>query len=558
MVRSQRILLSQASGIMTKRLDECVNVAKRISLDKNILRLSSDLKEYEIFEGIKNMAKHVETNSFFSNIIIKKNNDNTLYTSEGTVFENVLLTRKYRFTQEEYEIFNKCISDGVECLYYFNNAQITMQFIPIPVLSRNPNGCLIFVIEKQSLMGIFSDEQQFNYNTTFLVNEYQQPIFILDNSNVISSEEMFTAVLSAHGNDSFRFDKKNYTLIEEDIKGAGWRLVSIIPDEWLQQRMKSAYLVIWIVAILLISALLVFLFSRRQYNPIKALSQIVGNNTSVNNTSYDNRKTMNELQNISYALSASKALGEQAKIQSRLLRQNLILRLLDCDIKDIKELNEIFKALGMFKEKAMYSVISIRIKDKLVNFDYDNLLHYIDQKYSTYDMAYSVKVAAQEVIAVIVKLNDNVQYALEYIIDDIKNYLSENIGFQTDFGIGRPYPLERSSISYLESIAALEHLSQNGIEHVAYFNDIQFAPIMDIEFRKKIRQYLHCLQQPDRKTAYTLLDEIMAILYKQTSKQIQMYFRYKLIEPVFHMLADENISNRLRKEHETNITSLYN
>ena len=526
---SQMLLLTQASETLARRFQECDDMSLLICMDSELIRLSEDMLNDQLLSAISLLEKYRSGNSFFTEIIVRRQEQQLVYTSQGTVYQDVLLTQRYHFTAEEQRQFDRLCESGKKQLYYFSDAGIIMNFVPMPVITHVRGSCVVFVIDRDALTTLFALRNASEFGAILLVDSEGSCIYEMDPNGVLQQEGLREAAIACEKK-SVPVGKTRYEVISSPVPNVEWRFLSIVPHDWLYERMHSAILIMRIAFVLALAAALVLYLSGRLYRPIGDLNRKVLNSHGIEN---DALSRNNEVSNIDTALYSMEQLRSQSQEQKELLRTSLLARLL-CGDRVPEE--QLIRVLGM-NSGGVFWVAAVHARQEPAN--YPMLMRSLRQRCGDEGPVWAVEMDSDEVVAVIINAPDNNgRYA------DIPFIGQEYIA-----GIGRRHPFDELSVSYTEAIVALEHIDQAADECVLHFSQMSMLPQFDGNFQRSELLYIQSIRQGNAKQAFALLADLMNDLRKRyTQKSISQYYQFHLAEAISQLLMEYEADMPQRKD----------
>lgn len=525
----QRMLLEQASASLHARMEESMDIAYSISMDERVTQLSQNLPVYQIMEGIEQLERYLIANSFFSRIMVQRFDETILYTNKGTIDCSVLLNA-YAFNAEDSLRFQQLVENGMAQLAFFDSAQIAMFFQPIPVFSRNPAGCAIFVIEQPALNALFPEQLQAGLS---ILLYHENGHLVSSRGAYAPTKEDAARLFHALADGTIATRTESFLLIAEQVPDIGWVFVSLVPESWLNARMRYVLIIGALSVCIAATLALVFLLTQRQYRPIYALSQ---RNDAV---SFD----ADELASISQRLEQTDILNQQMEKHKLQLRESLLLRLLRGDTSNCSSIRSVLTEMNVFLHCEVFCVVLLHMH-AAENTCVSPFLAQIEKALSARDIAYAVELTKSERVAVIVCIPaGNVRDMLEHLLHSLDLWLQMHIGARASFGIGMPHAFSDIASSYFEASVALDHALQTKQAFPSFFDDLKTPPQLDEEMQKKESVFLHALKEGAQENALLALDELLSLIRSRYADQpLMQYYRFRITESLVHFVSQEDLS----------------
>ncbi|MDW7655790.1 MAG: helix-turn-helix domain-containing protein [Bacillota bacterium] len=507
-------------------------------MDDTFINLSPDQMTSKVIDGIAVLKKYVAANSYFNNIFIVKGNDDTVYTSEGTVALSVLLRLRYKFSPEEKELFVLNTSDGKKHLNYFPQIGTMMYFSPLYTPLADAVNYVVFVIEMSSFTDQIADMKTAEYGMILLLDEEQRLLYTINADQSVNQDQMLPVLLDNISQDKFSYKEEKYILITQVTKDVHWTLVSIVPDKWIQGRMRYAYMIIWLITIIVIAISSALGLSRWNYNPIEKLSRILTSGILPSKPD-----SGDDLKKIETALVKYQKIGVQMQEQRILLQNQLIVQLLNGNTPSEVNKNHLFSILSMFDSDTEYCAVVIKAGDRNSDEVCRAVLGYIEEHYSSIDQAYAAKVS-ELVIGMIFRTPDTTEKSVGSFASKMHEHIMREYNTQLLFGVGRKYPLDRISISYMEAQIALNTMDSSQEHFIMHVDKLDNVPLADDDYQKAISTYFYSLQKPNLKEALAKLDLVCEMLRtRYPMNPVQQYYRFQLLEIVMQLLSNRLVSD---------------
>lgn len=504
----QRALCAQITQYATQRLDEGKLLISRMEADEEVRALFANPEG-----AVLRLRDYLQCSALFSDLL--------LYDQQGVYYSArdrgpADMSARFPFSPREQAYLNAYTTDKKPRLAYFPQANAMMYISPCADLEA-------------TLIGVFSwnaveamcdiSSSAMRYGAVMLTDTQQQRAFVQNRGGVLTENE------SA---DNIAFT--------EPVGGYGWHMTLIIPGSYVNARTQIVNLALWVILILVLSMLMIFAVSSYHYRPIRDLSALAGQSPE-----YDDDFASNELASISTALKAGRQLTSEALHQKNILRENLILRLINGVCVQEEEIRATLGSLDMLTGASGCMVIVMRYPHPEENISHEALMNYIDVRYSRKDHAYAVETETDDMrlVVTLLKLPAATRDAVpERVIADLQLFIRHRMNTRFFFGLGTPHQLERISTSYMEAVTAVFHCNEDN--QVVHYENLLSSRLLESqynpEFQKKLHLLRHSLRAANETVVWQLLDELE---HEYQSSPTWRYFAFRLTEAILQMVMDK-------------------
>lgn len=514
----QRLLLAQACETLDMRIKEIQDLSLTISMDPQLIGIDQQASVSAQLAEIRKLKSYT-INSFIKEILILSGRDNICFSSSGVVEVEVFLHAN-GFRETDIQQFFQIITSQSKAIYFFPYQQILMCFNPIPIFNREPTGYAVFVIDNSSFEGLFSQKYIKEYGSLAIINEKNEPLYQLDNLNLLDNNALITALMTSEENVQAEYivNGSKFSMIIEDMERLPWRLVSILPKSWILDKTNIRTVIITIAGTLLLALGLTILFARKQYMPIRKLAIQTG-------LEVENNKCPDELSMLNTALHTLRERNLYVQ------KSSMLLRLLQGDSVSRGEALSTLQSLGCLcsSDEWQVMVLCMNIQhynsaELLCSFVEDNFT-YKDEVQIAYfksaDQAFCIFMFVPNVI------HDLIQKIEEYIKQQDCVYA---------MGISPPHPLSEAGTAYNEATLALRVLEYKSLIRVDISNVI-LSEQRNLD--TIILNYCNALRIVDCSAAYAALDEIRKLAEMNKSSRLWNYYVYRFSQAVMQ-LSKEN------------------
>lgn len=536
----RRDLLASIALQLDQRLEESDDMALLMSMEDELIQISPNQGIVKDMEVISRLKSYVNTNSFFDEIIIFRSDAPFLYTSAGTVCMQVLLTREYSFSEEERAIFEQMLYSDNGGIQYFTSADVILRFVPFPVFGHGKIGSAIYVLKKTTIEKTMALPPLDRGAIMALVDSYGKPIYVQNHE--WGNMDVAAIIEARYLNRFVRIDGRKYMLVVEKIDSTEWKLIWLRPIQSFYQDTSLGILIIAMIAIFLISGCLIAGLSKKQYAPIKRISFITSN------------KTSDDLDNIEQAIRDHQNLSHQVEKQRLMLRDNLLMRLLNGELIAEGELLKICQTLDVFTNCDTVWVVSIRCSETLSKGVMEELLAFIEARYSKNGDAYAVN-ASQDQSMLMVCPIDGVN-RLSNMLFDVEEMIGKLTGGTSRYGISTPHSISKLAAAQLEAHTALEY-TKSPPENINFYDSIFVAPQLNRDYLKIEHQLAGSLRRGDEQAALDSLEMLLqSDQNRKSARQIQRYYQFRIAETIVRVVTDDTITRTLRESDYEQLSPL--
>lgn len=510
----QQTLCAQIAQHTVHRLDEGKMLIGRMEADEDIRNLFADPEC-----AILRLRDYLQCSTLFSDLL--------LYDQHGVYYSAydqgpANMAVRFPFSPREQAYMNAYTTDKKPRLAYFPQANAIMYIAPCTDLEATLIG--VFSWNAVELMCDVNGSSAMRYGAVMLTDAQQQRVFVQDWGGILT-------------------ENTRNIVFSEPINGYGWQITLMIPGSYVNARTQIVNLALWVILILIVSFLMIFAVSNYHYHPIRDLSALTDQNPEHEDFA------SNELVSISMALKAGRQLTNEAMHQKNILRENLILRLINGVCVQEEEIRATLGSLDMFTDASGCMVIVMRYPRPKEISNHEALMNYIDVRYSRKDLAYAVETEIDDMCLVVtlLKLPAVTRDAIpERVLADLQLFIRHRMNAQFFFGLGTPHQLERISTSYMEAVTAVFLCNEDN--SVVYYKNLLSSRLLENqynpEFQKKLYLLCHSLRAANETVVWQLLDELE---HEYHNSPTWRYFAFRLTEAILQVVMDKE-NDRYRQD----------
>jgi AraC-like DNA-binding protein len=320
---------------MDSRLREIEQLGVRISLDSRITGLLSVRENIEVthrftmYQVINDFRAYLVANPFISRFYVYMKNSDVAIASNASYSSRALVATWHGVGNDAYQLWQKRI-DMVEGKQYLLQERISSQGVAVPYLSfmqplpigsiRDSNATLVIFLDKTVLNRIVNGTKMINQGSVLVLNPRDELLFATTQIP-LPNDFSYASLADSTDNMNIKIDGSDYVISHIRSAVTDWIYVSIIPlDIYMREAIRSrTFALIGFLVCILLGGALIYLFIRRNYNPIRNIVSMIANKSGT-----DFHKGVNEYHFIHNAV--AKVFDEKEEINDRLLMQNTALR----------------------------------------------------------------------------------------------------------------------------------------------------------------------------------------------------------------------------------------
>ena len=426
----------------------------------------------------------------------------------------------FSFNDKERSFFNSYVTSRGNKMTFFPSSEKILWICP-----TGKGYTIIGVVDRQILYKSFSlsDCSILNFGALVLQDKQQQNVLVLDLNNILPTKEGQEKIPS-----------EGYLLSSCQIGDFGWTLVSILPNEYIETHTHSAVMLLSIFSIALLTVGLLFAITEQHYRPIQALTDLVGKKDE------EEDFVTNELVSISSALSVGNELNQQANSHRSIMRENLILRLINGAIAQDEDIEAQITSLNLFREAHFFRVIAMRYPDGSKENNHAAILDYVEIRYGRKDIAYAAETEADgmRLVIVVVGLPEEDPDAFLFrMLGDLQLFISFRLKISFCFGIGNQHSLRHLSTSYLQAVTAVYHCSNESGENMIYYENLLNAHLLEncynAEFLKMMQLFQHSIRTANEGVS---LETLQRLENEYIERSNWRYLAFRLTESIMEIV----------------------
>ena len=514
--KQQQVLLSQARETLDARLSEMQDVALLISMDRQLIYFSNGRNVVETRDAILKLSNFVKANSFIQDIIIIPQGEDTLYASDGVMNISVFLERRCHFNESEQYMFYAALGYDKPLLRFFSEQDKLMYFVPL----NNFNGCAVFVLDNTSIANLFSTKYKDAYGSILLLNEENIMIYSQSAAALMEDDLLLDRIITTQTK-TFSHAYEQYTILSEPLENAPWKFVAILPRHWVLSRIRITTLMASISIILLVTSILVVLFTRKLYSPIRNLIMNSGIKMHAD-------EQFDELA----CLSASFVeLHNNMEDTRRVLKDSLLCQLLQEDSPSSTDILNALRMLGSFVNLQRCRVVILKVDAEKKDF-VQKLYYQVEKTFGANDKAHALIRKLSNSIGLVVLCHDA---SMPQIVDELRMHANRLLE-ECFIGISEPHTPENAFNAYLEATTAIQvqvYETDNGYT----YKDAQ--PVANDNFEQTLQAYSSSLRLLNKEKAYLVLKDMVSLIKMRIADRMWRYYAFRIAETIVQLSNED-------------------
>jgi two-component system response regulator YesN len=494
--------LMQVRDTLDVRFNEMQRIALQIAENPLLTPYMLTNSGYQWFQSVKELNKYRFGNTFLFNlgIVFNHETEQKLYTADGVYQMQYFFDTIFKFENWNEDQFLRTTSTIHLPLIrpmenvMFNNSSAQMRIAtylyPLPSNAKDPYATAVFFMNELTMTEYVSPLLKKYNGSFFLINKQNEPIFSAgDELDHAELQELWkhvrTEPLTEQVN-SAMIQNTTYSVVKLPSVYHEWSYVTVIPTDRFLQPVQTSRRTITIVllGLLLLGLALSVSLANINYRKLRELVHIFGerDGSKATHTSED------EFVYLSGALrETTRNETMMARLNSRtgLLREKLLLSLLQGKSDKLYELDNLFEVSGIHFAYPRYKVLLLEIDDS-VQFlqQYSASMHDLF-KFSVINVAeelageigkgYGIDLSEGRGVAIVLNIPELVEEnsAIQDIAVKIQQFFKTYYKFSLSIGVGRSCEqLSALHSSFLDAERALYYRFLKGNEQILIHEEL--------------------------------------------------------------------------------------
>lgn len=562
--KTSMVKLNQMSDLMESRFNELSRIGDKISMDADLTPYRFHANEAETMRAMKELGKY-RNNGIVEDIFLYFLKDNNIYSSSGANTLEVMTQNSYKCSgwniNELYQELNESkiphVKSNESSIMADNDSQRLISYIyPLRNSGGFRYGTALFLVKETVITSMLSNMLASHDGCVFITDD-KGNLLISFNKNLNISYSDFKKVKDGYSTSaiySFNYKGESHSLSHTISSYRGLNFYMLIPSKQLYANFnQSKMLVIEIILLALsIAVFLSILVSRSNYNPIKALSETLGNllpkDRETNHRVLSGRSG-NEIDMIRYAIENAAThvneLNTQLQVQEMRNKENHLIKLIKGNAESPEELEECMSGAKIDTTCSQYFALAISFTSKPL-ITREAIIFFLEEIISsTNNKCYTADMPRENMIAMVIGVcadGDGNQCVLP---TELISLLQDKIGTEVLIGVGREYSsAERIPNSYMEAAIALSRKSDQNDSAVITYQNIISTQASDLWFPNEqlliLEQYL--LQGDEQKAVIMVGNLIQTVKSKNYLKGIEKCIFYEIVNTLIKLAVKKNIN----------------
>jgi len=502
-------------------------------------------ERYATYEITKDFSAYLTSNDFINDFYVYLNNSNMIIKASVSCDANLY-----------YEVYGREVGMTHEQWFAFLGANHSREYLPLSNSKNDvvyvqsfmisspekPTAVFVCTLKRTSLINAINNLRWVNNGIVYIIDK---------NNNILFSTQDFVLPESFHYNELVQPDGLFYETINRErvavsflqSEVADWKYVYILPEKVFMEKANAIRLLSFIsfALCILFSLVMINLFSRKNYNPIGQLTQLL---TGKGSTGL--KKGHNEYQYIHERI--TKFIDEQEQLNIRLgqqmevVRNNFLTRMVKGKLAEEVNFDEACKYYNLHFASEDFLIIGFYVDD------YSNLFHEKNvelSKKSISLMNFTIKNVVEELVGqqhigymleademlfciVNVKNNNHAEIKTNIlgISEKAKSFIENQVGIYFSIGISNiHHGAGEIHRAYQEAIEAIEYRLLIGKSCIIHYDDIKPAENYKNEYAfsaSKEHQFMNCIKAGDYTNAKTIVNEIFKSDFTANGMSVQL------------------------------------
>lgn len=500
-------LLEQIRNVVDMRIKEMDRIAVSVFGNYELLpfKLAEEDNNVSV-NAVNEIMKYRSGNEFIYEIGLYYDYENLdrIYTSNGAFDAGLFFNQVYKYENFDQLKFKNFINEmdhsvirPVETILInaINEINCATYIYPLPPNNQNSYGAIMFMIEENVLKNIIGDcIKNFSGSAYILDGQNEEIVSLVSDKS--GSKHNYADVLNNMTFDGITGEVKNlkvnnmqYSTFTIPSDYNDWNYIIAMPTADFMGKINNArlFLYLFIGIVLVLGVIMSYLFADRNYRPLKELVDELKGWGHIDKTPgyVDEIDFINEA--INEVKAKNKTLTSKIKSKSWLIKDHLLLLLLNGKAKTSDDLKYMMELSGVTFSEPYYTVLLFLIDD-YDNFKKKNslpmrdiikfgMVHALEELAEVAGSGYGTDLVSDKGVALI--LNQKSEYNNVASLNDLAvkagKYFLESFGFTLTIGIGNTSSdISKVQDSYVEAKIAADSklMVGNGkIIHYSYINN---------------------------------------------------------------------------------------
>ncbi len=567
--------IQQSIDNRLKSVEELIYQVGRNEKNKSIMYLKGDvnpINTFNLINLINDLATYKSANEFIDDFFVYYSNNDFIVSGLG------------KYNTQEYYKFNYEYK-GISYADWLNIIKEKHVKEYKPYVRRTNTGeihnCIMYlqtlplenIDSLKATAAILIDEDTINKKLKDLKWISAGDVLIIDNNNrIISStsnkqlpkEVSYDKLSKYDGNFNATIGGESFVISYVSSEVNNWKYISIVPTKIFLQKAKYIRNITYgsICICVLLGIFIAFIFTKRNYNPIKALIQTIKSRS--NNIPEEKYAGYDFIeQSILKIIDEREKVYEKLDTQKYIIRNSFLCRLIkgfikdkdliqqECEVNNIRFTSSDFTVMLFYIEDTSNEFFEKCINNtedilKIVRVITDSTIYeIIGQKNNGYIFG------IDEMVGIILNTNEEDKDKLKDEVISIGNktidYIQNNYGIYFSAAISDVHEkLEGISEAYIEALEVIEYKNLLGGRQIIHYDDIKKINLKQYNYQYSIdeeNQIINFIKDGDFENAKNVMDRIFEKHFDEASISSQMIKCRTLgiINIMFHVMDELSI-----------------
>lgn len=376
--QSNQAMLRQIRDNMDLRMQEMHRISIQISTQPQLTPFMITQGGYESMQMVRELKSYMSTNSFLHDLVLYYDyqGEEKFYAASGAYRPDLFFDHIYRYDHWGSGEFLKTIDElkmplmrPVETMKVngVEGVELATFIYPLKTNTKGSRQVVLYMVKGSELQKMIQNVFQEYSGFAAILDQNGTPIVSVSSGDHGLDEAVFLQMMmngerSAAANISSNLGE--YSVVKQTSEYTNWSYVVAMPtDQMVQKINDTKSFFYWTAGIVLILGMFIsYIMAWGVYRPIRQLVNTISGNHSV--VPMKNRDELVWISNMFDNITGeNQGLRFQLKTESGMMKDQLLLKLLQGSLSHLDELNELATAAKMRLEGPVYAVLWFWIDD---------------------------------------------------------------------------------------------------------------------------------------------------------------------------------------------------
>jgi AraC-like DNA-binding protein len=534
--------LRHSTALLDQRIRECKALANQITLNPFITRQQLE-EAYTGSIALSELNSMKTTNEFITEIGIYYFGGKYIYLSRGATDPGVACKEYFDLDADDTERLLDALNNAsAPHLVALRGQGRLFYLIPLPANNTHSYGVSLFLFDNTALQSLFDRDSYASGDRHLWAYETGEVLY-----KALNTPALDTALLD----ECFNANWITLTGIRYRILRAasqvvpGLHALTFVNEISLQPLPEGFWLLMLVfIGVIVICMYLATLFTSRYWRSFRELGLLVFPNVN-HSTQWETIQSA-----VHAALTSNNDLRHQLEVHLNVMRENLLLRLIEGETSQPENIVEEMRDAGLDAALNSGAILAIKVDAEPTGLS-EQVLQWMTERHPHDGSA--VEIGGVNCVIAAVFLNSTHDTGHDEGGEDTKPrataqaiaYMLQAAGIQGVYiGVGRITPLHELRWSYLQAVAALEHGVAGGI-HIADFSSATHASGYVVLYDEKQMILSIAVRQGDAALAEQMVRDIVTKAC-QEAPSVYHYVCISLINWALDSTKDDDTRGKLR------------